>query len=53
MKICVCYSDALGVCRVSADMYGVAFLDGFAVFEDCDGNSYKIPVSDLIEILPE
>lgn len=43
----ITFSDGIGMTEVKVDMYGVSFIDGFALFS-CEDEQYKVPLSDLI-----
>ncbi len=47
----ITYKDSLGINYISLDdSISIAFDNGYALFTDGNGNDYKIPVSDVLEI---
>ena len=46
----IIYRDNIGSVQVEVDQYGIYFSEGHATFSSENGNSYKIPMNNIVLI---
>lgn len=49
----IVYADEIGTVAVKVNEYGIDFDGGFAIFEDEDGEEYRVSVADIRRIAYE